>query len=686
MVIFMTINTIVKKLFKNNIKRYALFILSTIFAITMIGGYGILQFSPTVTSVLMDGGATQKITLGMFSFTLIGTFAFVIYAYSLFLKYKSKEIGIFISLGIKRENVRRIIIKELDIIFFISTVLGLVFSIFVAWISWSVLTIFIKTQETFFSIGWIGLIIALLFSILCMIITRVLTSRYIRKVDIIKIIKTEEEVENVKGDSFVLGLIGTLMIPGGIIVYTSLDMPYFLVVSLVGLYLLIVQITSIGTLVKKINPRKYYENIVFFNLMKLKGKQYTLSLFVSTILIGVAIFGIAFNAAPMMSGMLSTIYDDPYDYMVKVGFQQGNFNESDIRKLAEDNNIKLMDFKEFDTILLAQLSKKYNDWAPMNVVSEETVYKLTGKVLDIEPDCFIHVISANENSDPSKYISQPKGDITLLNPTTKQEFTLNYKGIRFIKNIMNGDTQFEQKDFFVIDKELFNKLHNELRKQYVFTTYVFNTPNWRETGDFSNALFNSIAKASKEKWCPNYNIGVIFDRVRDQSSGAPVNYVYKDLEDSSFEANRWWGFAPYSRYHKVNNSTSDFAIYMLLMLYISVIAIVSAVMTIGIKILSTMWQDKVVYKNITFLGVKKKEIRSSISKQVALIYFVPVVLGTIITLFLFKSMMDITVWEYPNVSFLFTCGLSLLVVLIQVALFFVIRKQATKECMNFIDV
>lgn len=683
---FMTLNTIVKKLFKNNIKRYALFILSAIFAITMIGGYGILQFSPTVTNVLMDGGATQKITLGMFSFTLIGTFAFVIYAYSLFLKYKSKEIGIFISLGIKRENVRRIIIKELNIIFLISTVLGLVFSIFVAWISWSVLTIFMKTQETFFSIGWIGLIIALLFSILCMIITRVLTSRYIRKVDIIKILKTEEEVEDVKGDSFVLGLIGTLMIPGGIIVYTSLDMPYFLVVSLVGLYLLIVQITSIGTLVKKINPRKYYENIVFFNLMKLKGKQYTLSLFVSTILIGVAIFGIAFNAAPMMSGMLSTIYDDPYDYMVKVGFQQGNFNESDIRKLAEDNNIKLMDLKEFDTILLAQLSKKYNDWAPMNVVSEETVYKLTGKVLDIEPDCFIHVISADENSDSSKYISQPKGDITLLNPTTKQEFTLNYKGIKFIKNIMNGDTQFEQKDFFVIDKELFNKLHNELQKQYVFTTYVFNTPNWRETGDFSNALFNSIAKASKEKWCPNYNIGVIFDRVRDQSSGAPVNYVYKDLEDSSFEANRWWGFAPYSRYHKVNNSTSDFAIYMLLMLYISVIAIVSAVMTIGIKILSTMWQDKVVYKNITFLGVKKKEIRSSISKQVALIYFVPVVLGTIITLFLFKSMMDITVWEYPNVSFLFTCGLSLFVVLIQVALFFVIRKQAIKECMNFIYV
>ncbi|MBX4263748.1 hypothetical protein [Clostridium estertheticum] len=93
-----------------------------------------------------------------------------------------------------------------------------------------------------------------------------------------------------------------------------------------------------------------------------------------------------------------------------------------------------------------------------------------------------------------------------------------------------------------------------------------------------------------------------------------------------------------------------------------------------------------VYKNITFLGVRKTKIKSIISKQIALIYFVPVTLGTIITLFLFKSMMTISDWAFSNVSFLFACGLSLLVVLIQVGLFFVIRKQAIKECVKFIDV
>ncbi|MBU3128264.1 FtsX-like permease family protein [Clostridium tagluense] len=682
----MTLKAIVKKLFKNNIKEYVLFISSIIFAVTMIGGYGILQFSPTVTKVLMDGGSTQQITLSMFAFTVMGTFVFVIYAYSLFIRYKSREIGVFISLGIRRKNVRKIVMKELNIIFLTATLLGLLFSILISWLSWTVLTLFLKTEETAFSIGWTGMDIAILFSALCMIITRVLASRYIKKIDIIKILKAEEQVENVKGDSFVLGLIGAVMIPVGIILCTSSNKLYFLIASLVGLYLFIVQITSIGTLFKKISPSYYYKNIVFFNLIKSKGKQYTLPLFVSTILIGVGIFGIAFSSVPMISGILSTIYVDPYDYMVKVGFQQENFNESDIKKLAIDNNVKLKDFKKFDTIILGEFFKKYNEWAPINFVSEETVYNLTGKNFDIEPGSYINIISGDENSDLSKPNAQPIGPITLLNPTTKKEFTLNNKGIKFIDKIMNQDTAFERKDFYVIDTVLFNKLRSEMKEEYIFKTYIFNTPNWRETGVFSNALFNSIIKSSGGKWCTNYSTGVVFDRIRKQAPNEPVNYEYKEYKETNFEANRDWKFTPYSRYHIVNSGISDFAVYLLLTLYISIIAIVSGVMTIGLKILNTMWQDKPVYKNITFLGVRKTKIKSIISMQVALIYFVPVILGTIITLFLFKSIMNAELRAFSNVSFLFACGLSLVVGLIQVGLFFVIRKQAIKECVNFIDV
>ena len=54
----MTLNEISRKLIRNERKQYGLFFFSVLFAVTMIGAYGVLQYSPTVTNVLIDGGST----------------------------------------------------------------------------------------------------------------------------------------------------------------------------------------------------------------------------------------------------------------------------------------------------------------------------------------------------------------------------------------------------------------------------------------------------------------------------------------------------------------------------------------------------------------------------------------------------------------------------------------------------
>ena len=63
----------------------------------------------------------------------------------------------------------------------------------------------------------------------------------------------------------------------------------FLVISLIGGYLLTAQITTIGTLVKRFF-QKHTEKYPFYNLVRQKGNQYTLSLFVSSLLIALTVF------------------------------------------------------------------------------------------------------------------------------------------------------------------------------------------------------------------------------------------------------------------------------------------------------------------------------------------------------------------------------------------------------------
>src|SRR5699024_12290415 len=108
----------------------------------------------------------QTISQAMFLGSMLEIIVFLVYADSIFLKYKSREIGIFLSLGINRRSVQKIIVKEYTLLFQIAALLGLILSVPLAYLCCSLLNLFLETQETAFSIGWMVLIFDVLFSLL----------------------------------------------------------------------------------------------------------------------------------------------------------------------------------------------------------------------------------------------------------------------------------------------------------------------------------------------------------------------------------------------------------------------------------------------------------------------------------------------------------------------------------------
>ena len=101
-----------------------------------------MQYSPTVTNALIDGGSTQTISQAMYFGSMLGIVVFLVYADSLFLKYKSREIGIFLSLGIDRLSVQKIIVKEYTLLFQIAALIGMLLSIPLAFLCWSIPNLF----------------------------------------------------------------------------------------------------------------------------------------------------------------------------------------------------------------------------------------------------------------------------------------------------------------------------------------------------------------------------------------------------------------------------------------------------------------------------------------------------------------------------------------------------------------
>lgn len=690
----MTLNQITKKLIKNNIKQYGILICSIIFAVSMIASYGIIEFSPAVDDVLMDGGSTQMISLGMYGFNIIGSLFFVIYAHELFLKHKSKEIGVFMSLGIRRRSVQKIVIKELRIIVPLGILTGLAVSIPISFFAWSFITMFLSTAETNFRIGFLGLIIALIFGIMVMVMIHIKTIRYIKQVDIIKILKSTQEVEEVKGDHYILGLIGFILIPLGLFLFRIFSVSegflgniyiVFLGLSLFGLYLFIVQITSIGTFVKKINKEYYYKNIIFFNIVKQKGKQYTLTLFVSTILISISIFALGFNSIGMINGLNTFEKIDPFDVSVSIGFQQGDLKIEDVLSLAKEHDIKVKDLVELEQIMLGYDRAEYHEWNSDAFISEESVRKITEKKdFDIEPGTFVSLVSVDSSYIRKDKLNKEVKPVKriLLDSTTREEMPIIDKGKVYLGGLLNHDI-FHNGRVKVLDSEDYTRLRQNQKNEFVVKTYMFNVYNWRKIELFSKELFDLVAIKSNNKWCSNFRYAPIFDRILENGYGGYDHYDMKDYKGSELFANKWWDFSPYTRYHAYYNTIQDYAIYLILMVFISMVAFTSAVMVVGIKILNTMWQDKSIYKNINFLGYRIKDIGSVVTKQAAMIYFVPTLLGSILTILLIKEMLKAADVYFPNEVFKSVCSIAAVMCILQIIIFFFIRKIAIKECTNF---
>ena len=319
----MTINEITRKLIRQKKSRYLLLGLSICFAIAMIGAYGVLLFGRAITDVLMTDGSTYIISLGMYGITMIGIVVFLFYANAIYMQFQMGEIGVFLSLGLSPKSVGKIQSRQLDSTFLIGGLAGLILAVPISFGIWSLLSLFLSYTDGTFYVGWKGLLIAGGLWILAWAILRIRNAVHIARLDVIKIMRSSSECEEVKGSHPALGIIGLIAVPLGLILFNITAVIYWLKsfsvlslgISLVGMYILTAQITSIGSLIKRFSPNSYRKSILFYNLVRQKGNQYTLSLFVSSLLITLTVFSICFNGCTFLE-LYYEIKEEPYDYAV----------------------------------------------------------------------------------------------------------------------------------------------------------------------------------------------------------------------------------------------------------------------------------------------------------------------------------------------------------------------------------
>jgi len=201
---------------------------------------------------------------------------------------------------------------------------------------------------------------------------------------------------------------------------------------------------------------------------------------------------------------------------------------------------------------------------------------------------------------------------------------------------------------------------------------MLHVEDWENSGVFQYLVLDEVISESGGHIYSNWHNSATFDK----TGGQPEYFSYYGNEARTV---RVWVLYPLSKLSSTTTQFEAFGTYLMLMLFIAIIAFVSSIMVIGLKLISMIWNDAGVYDNLQKLGLKKRGIKQLITKQMLFIYFIPTILGCGIGAFTTYRIMLVSAVTYIEYVMALLGGLSALVLILQITIFFALRKKVMHD-------
>lgn len=222
----MSLNYIVYRNLKKNIKNYYLYVFALIFSVALYFSFVTLQFDPSMDEVAgsVKGGAA----IGTSSILLVAIVAiFLLYANTIFIKRRSREIGLFQLIGLTKGKIFRLLSAENLMLYFGSMVAGIAagfaVSRLILMILFKILEIDAMAELRFSSEALVRTIIV--FAAIYVLIM-LMNYTFIKGQSILSLFKvnatTQTQIRKMPLWEIVLGLLGIAFVGGGYYISTQL--------------------------------------------------------------------------------------------------------------------------------------------------------------------------------------------------------------------------------------------------------------------------------------------------------------------------------------------------------------------------------------------------------------------------------------------------------------------------------
>ncbi|WP_226546317.1 FtsX-like permease family protein [Bacillus thuringiensis] len=574
---------------------------SSTFAVLIFFTYGLLVFHPNLQGELTHVSTIMS-TFGKIGFHLsyylifVFSFLFIFYSVSAFLKNRKKEFGLLMLHGMSHQQLHRLIFFENMLIGIPSIVvgigLGMVFSKLFLLVSGSLLGVE-KTLAFYFPLKAM-VVTAMSFFILFLLIS-LFTSKMVKMNELVELIKSEEKPKPEPIASVWISVLVIILFGAGYSCvhhsiaaadYMSLNSLFLLVgvgVVLVvfGTYLFFTQLCVYVLSALKNRETTFFKktNLLVISELTYRIKDNARTFFIVTIISAVSFTAIGVCTAIANPELAK--HETPYAFTYKS--DKGNTQEKkhieEIKKQLKESGLsyKLVatEFKRINGVPFINLST-YNEYAKTLGYKIE---KLT-----------------NENESIRIISKKNQNTVVYLKP-----FELKYSELEesfFVqKAILIPELANAFEKPYIISDAVYNKMLNNQQEGPLrdYTIYGFIVKNWSETSAISTKLIKFIS-TSQEDYYAFSSLYLKWIELKQQNGLLSISSVMVGIV---------------------------FFVFTLSFLYF--------------RLFTDLERDQEQYQMISKLGLSQSELKQIVTRQMMLLFFLPIVVAMIHSSFAFLT-------------------------------------------------
>lgn len=635
-----------RKLQRADRKQSRLYLFCNFMALMIISAYSALMLSPTVQKVFPEGGDSAKQMYMIFVMTLVGCVVFTIYALGLFFRHKSGQLGVLMALGASRKRLAPGLFREVILLSGVSAIAGTVAGFPFVWVIWHAFRLFlVDSSDMVLTFDFRCLFISLLFLLSVVGFACLTAWRYLKKTNIMEVIREEHINEPVKEPGRWCGPVGFLVLLTGAVLgygapwachawfsmYPPAWVSVFYAPVFVGLYMIMLHTVVHGWKSHRKNP---YKNIISRSMMKFQGKQTVNNLLVVTLLIAGGCFAIFYLPTNGISAVLRYA-SLPYDYFYKYQADQNVPDRTKVEALGKEYDLSLKDWNECDYVTLGmggmtnieeEDSLRFHvEYVPMlqeaMVLSEDAYRMITGQEVDVAPGTYRCL---NDQEETSLYVNNSAKELT--NMTTRKVLATEFAGY------LHYDHLAEEIPCCVLDNADYALISEGLTDDWRGRFAAFNVDG-KDSYPFAVAfyhLFVSSFDPSCERICSYDRVQKIRENEEGQEYWGDTDEMTKisyELSDS-FAFRTFWVYMPSFRILNQNDYLRNMAVMFMMFLFIFIVCMITALVVCHTRCQSIALNNRYIFDDLKKLGASPAFLDKEVRSQCTNVFKMPALVGT----------------------------------------------------------